>query len=298
MKKYLYLSLMLFTSIILINPQQVLADEETVVEEKASTFKLNVRRIGLELSSNSVSNATAYKNTGSPITDLTADGETVVKGVLDAVAEYNAQKYQWNNGIYMEYAKTTLKPADGGPEVDSETADKILLFTDYAYKMSKYKDMDFGPMAQIEYQTEFTTDDGADRYNVVRGKTGFTLFNGKVIKNLYLVGLGEYEFTYDEPISKFGIEAGGRIEYTLREGVSASMEGYYRYYLSYSEYVPSDLEYDLYLKANLDVDVYQGIKVGPYISYRKAQQRESGSPAGSALGIGLSLSYAKSFDIW
>ena len=105
------------------------------VKVAPSTLKANLRRAALEVSSVNVSNAKAYEN--SPITELSADSQTLIKGVFDFVVEYNQEKLRWNNGLFMEYGKTKIKPA-GEPTETNENSDKILLFTDYAYKAYKY----------------------------------------------------------------------------------------------------------------------------------------------------------------
>ena len=79
------------------------------------------------MSSTSVSNAEEYQN--SPNSQLSADSETLFKGVFDFALEYGQPEYQWNNTVYMEYGKTKLKKADGST-TSSENADKILLTSD------------------------------------------------------------------------------------------------------------------------------------------------------------------------
>lgn len=264
---------------------------------QADTFKLNVRRIGLDISSATVRNAEEYRNTNSPVADLTTDGQTVIKGILDAALEYNTAALRWDNGVYMEYAKTTLKPADGSADTKSETADKILLTSDYAHKMWDAWNMKLGPMVVGEYQTEFVANDGADRMNILRLKSGLTLFDGDIVKNLYVAGIMESDMTYNPGIYKTGGEVGARVEYQVREGVKASFDAYCRRYFTFSSFQEADLKYDLSAKAYLDVELWSGLNVGPYVSYRLAQQRAKGSPSGSNVMIGLSVSYKGLFDI-
>ena len=81
-------------------------------EEAVSPLRANFRRAALDFSSTSVKNARDYQN--SPNSQLSADGETVVKGVFDFVLEYEQPDYQWNNSVFMEYGKTKVRPAVGG----------------------------------------------------------------------------------------------------------------------------------------------------------------------------------------
>lgn len=273
------------------NAQNTQADAAVTVTP--STLKANLRRAALEVSSVNVSNAKAYEN--SPITELSADSQTLIKGVFDFVLEYNQDKLRWNNGLFMEYGKTKIKPADG-PTETNENSDKILLYSDYAYKAYKYDTIYFGPMLNVEYQTEFTRNDDAPRHKALRGKAGITLFDGTIIKDLYIAAVGEYDMTYSEHVSKMAGEIGWRFEYDVREGVKLSTDGYYRDYFSYSEYIGTDLKYDLNAKARMDVKLFGNFTMGPYISYRQGEARET-SLTGRNIGIGISLGYNNVYDL-
>ena len=118
-----------------------------------------------------------------------------------------------------------------------------------------------------------------------------------VIKSLYIVGVYEYDFTYaDEKVSKSAVEAGWRIDYKIREGVKFSSDGYYRKYLSYSEYVGEDLNYDFLAVARLDTNIWGDLTTGPYVKYRRAHSRQAIDYA-SNTSIGVSFSYIHNFDL-
>ena len=259
-------------------------------------WRLNLRRVGLELSSTKVSNAKEYEN--SPVTQLNADNQSLIKGVFDGVLEYENDKYRWDNSLFLNYGRTKIKGhQEGDVSETSENEDKILLSTDYTYKTWKYRGMDLGPFASLAYQTEFTRNEDAPRMKVFRGKSGLKLLSGKVIEELYVAGVGEYDITYSDHVSKFALETGWRLGHVLREGVKFSTDGYFRKYLSYSKYIGTDLEYDLNLTARMDVDITDTLTFGPYISYRLAQSREASSHA-SNLMIGVSLSYKNLFHLF
>ena len=259
-------------------------------------WRLNFRRVGLELSSTKVSNAKEYEN--SPVTQLNADNQSLIKGVFDGVLEYENDKYRWDNSLFLNYGRTKIKGhQEGDVSETSENEDKILLSTDYTYKTWKYRGMDLGPFASLAYQTEFTRNEDAPRMKVFRGKSGLKLLSGKVIEELYVAGVGEYDITYSDHVSKFALETGWRLGHVLREGVKFSTDGYFRKYLSYSKYIGTDLEYDLNLTARMDVDITDTLTFGPYISYRLAQSREASSHA-SNLMIGVSLSYKNLFHLF
>lgn len=264
--------------------------------QKPSELRANFRRIGLELSSTKVSNAKEYEN--SPVTQLNADNQSLIKGVFDFVLEYDNQDMRWDNSLFMNYGRTKIKGHEEGDVSEtSENEDKILLTSDYAYKMWRVNGMDLGPFASIAYQTEFTRNEDAPRMKVFRGKSGLKLFSGKVIKELYVAGVGEYDITYSDHVSKFAAETGWRLEHQLREGVQLSTDGYFRKYFTYSQYIGTDLKYDLNLTARMDVDITETLTFGPYVSYRLAQSREAESHA-SNLMIGVSLAYKNLYQLF
>lgn len=254
----------------------------------------NLKKAAFQVTSTQVNNAEEYRN--SPNSELSGDSETVVKGVFDFSLTQEKENYKWENSLFAEYGKTKLKPVDG-PDVTNETADKILLTTDYSRKMWQYWDAYVGPFANIGYQTEFKPNDGAPRTKIFRGMTGLKMFDGKYIKNLYGALVGEYDFTYSsDKTTKAAYEIGMEAEYPLREGVVFHADTYWRDYFAYSAYNPTDFEYELSAKANMMVDIYEGLQIGPFIQYFRAEDRGS-SKAGASTIIGIEGSYGGSWGL-
>ena len=255
---------------------------------------LDIRRIGLDLSKTDVRHAADY--TDSPIQALKADDQEFIKGVLDTVLEYKVGDLKWDNSLFMEYGRTKLEKYTG-ETVTNENADKILLTSDLAWARWHWGDLKFGPMARAAYETEFQASGDAPRQNVLRASGGLSLFDHPVIKSLYLVGVYEYDFTYsDHKVNKSAVEAGWRLEYEIREGVKLSTNGYYREYLSYSEYVGTDLERDFNAVARMDTNLWGNFTMGPYVQYRRAKSREA-DVYGSNFQIGISFSYIMKYGI-
>lgn len=270
-------------------------ETEAVSVVTAPQWRANMRRLGLQISSTEVDNAGEYQN--SPVSALNSDSQTLINGVFDFVLEHERENMRWDNSVFLNYGKTKIKPYKQ-PKETTENEDEILLTSDYMYKLMKVRDMDFGPFASIAYQTEFTSNDGAPRMKVFRGKAGPKLFSGDIVKELYVAAVGEYDITYsDDRTTKFALETGWRLEYDVREGVKMSTDGYFRKYLAYSEYVGTDLKYDLNLTARMDVDMTTNFTFGPYISYRQAKSREA-QKKGSNFMIGLSLAYKELFHLF
>jgi len=254
-------------------------------------FNLNIRRIGLDWTKTAMKNAEQYQN--SSVAALKASDQENLKGVFDVALEYGFERFKWDNSLFMEYGKQSITNVNGEKTVD-ESADKILFSSDLAYACWDFDSFKLGPIVRGQYETEFQ---GDPRRNVIRPNAGFALFDHDIIKSLYIVGVYEYDFTYaDAKVNKSAVEAGWRIDYKLREGVKFSSDGYYRKYLSYSQYVGEDLEYDFLAVARMDTNVWGDLTMGPYIKYRRAHSRQA-PDYGANTSIGVSFSYIHNFDL-
>lgn len=272
-------------------PGMALADDAVADKGKLT---LAVRRIGLEWSQTDVKNADVYED--SPVSALKADSQTFIKAVFDTALEYSKNRFQWDNSLFMEYGETKLKPVDE-PETVSENADDILLSSNLSYACWEFSGFKFGPTVRAAYDTEFKTADGTPRQNILRTNAGISLFDNEIVKSLYLTGVYEYDFTYaGEENSKLAAEIGWRLEYKIRDGVKLSSNGYYREYLSYSEFVPTDLERDLSAVLRLDTNLWGDLTMGPYVQYRRARARGV-DVYGSNFIMGISFNYIASFGL-
>ena len=277
----------LFLTLALIMPMVAVAEDSP----NETKFNLNVRRLGLDWTKTAMKNADEYQN--SSVAALKASDQENIKGVFDVALEYGFDRFKWDNSLFMEYGKQSITNVDGQKTVD-ESADKILLSSDLAYACWDFDSFKLGPIVRGQYETEFQ---GNPRRNILRPNAGFALFDHDIIKSLYIVGVYEYDFTYaDEKVSKSAVEAGWRIDYKLREGVKFSSDGYYRKYLSYSQYVDEDLEYDFLAVARLDTNIWGDLTMGPYVKYRRAHSRQA-IDYGANTSIGISFSYIHNFDL-
>ena len=264
--------------------------------ENSGELRANFRRVALEMASTEVQNAKYYND--NPNSQLSADSQTMIKGVFDFVLEYEKPDWQWNNSLFAEYGRTKIRPNDGDTTT-SEDADQILLTTEYNRKMWRFEpdNADVGPFASLGYQTEFKANKPAPRQKVFRGKTGVKMFNGDIIKDLYVAAVGEYDMTYsDNRNAKSAYEIGWRTEYAQSEQVKFQFEGYFRDYLTYSEYVSTDLKYELSATARMDVKIRNNLSLAPYVQYFQGEARGVGK-TGSNFMIGLSLAYSDLFKL-
>ena len=262
--------------------------------ETGGNLNLSVRRIGMEWSQTTVRHAADYQD--SPVAVLKADSQDFIKGVFDTALEYNNNRFQWDNSLFMEYGETKLKPYNASPTV-SENSDDILLSSNLSYACWELSGFKFGPTVRGAYDTEFKSDEDTPQQNILRANAGISLFDNKVLKSLYLTGVYEYDFTYaGQQISKIAAEVGWRMEYQVREGVKLSTNGYYREYLSYSGYEADDLERDLSAVLRLDTNLWGNLTMGPYMQYRRARARGA-DLYGSNFIMGISFNYITTFGL-
>ena len=262
------------------------------VSHDDSKLQLSVRRIGLDWSKTQVRNSEEYQD--SPVSALNATSQDYIKGVFDTILEYTKNKFKWDNSLFMEYGKTTLKPYNE-PATTDENADKILYSSDLSYACWDFSGLKFGPTVRAAYETQFADSSESPRQNIIRSSAGISLFDHTIIKSLYLTGIHEYDFTYaGAQNSKIGAEFGWRLEYPVRNGVKFSADGYYREYFAYSRYVSTDLERDLSAVLRLDTNLWGDFTMGPYVQYRLARARGA-EHYGSNLVLGISFNYITKF---
>ncbi|MBO4672525.1 MAG: hypothetical protein J5608_02640 [Alphaproteobacteria bacterium] len=262
---------------------------ETPHEEK---FDLNIRRIGIEWTKTTIDHAGEY--TESPVSAFTASNQDSFVGVFDTALEYGFDRLRWDNSLFMTYGKSTIKPY-GEHSTTDEKADKILFLSDLAYAVWDWDDAKLGPIVRAEYETEFV---GNPRIRkILRPSAGIALFDHKILKTLYVTAVYEDDFTHThDPVSKFAMEAGWRAEYDIREGVKFTSDGYYREYLDYSKYVPTDFRRDLSVNARLDTNLWGDFTFGPYVNYRRALARAA-EHYGANTTVGLSFNYINKFNL-
>ena len=203
----------------------------------------------------------------------------------------------WSNNLLMQYGQVTLKPV-GEEKVKNTSVDKILFTTDYTHKLFKAEDFlggfTFGPFLNAGYQTEFTKDNDAPRYRVLRGKAGMRLFEGKYLKDLYAATVIEYDFTYPEEVTKYAWEAGFRIEQPVNEKSKAVYTAMIRDFFHYSHPSINNLSYEFELDARLNTEIMKDLAIAPFINYYQGKG-VGNDRTGSNLYVGVAISYKKLF---
>ncbi|MGE4385000.1 MAG: hypothetical protein AB7E39_03945 [Endomicrobiaceae bacterium] len=260
-------------------------------------WQFELKRLSLNLTSTEVQNAEIYKINGVSNARLTSDSQTLVQGVFNFAADLFTRKSFWSNTVFAEYGKTYIR-APGKEEVINENADKILITTDYTYRLwninSFLGGFEAGPFINAGYETEFNAQDDSSLKRIIRAMTGAKLFEGKYLKSLYLAAVEEADYTYNPESAKFAVEAGIKVEQPLREGLKILYAGYYRNYISESKERISDLKYETEIDIRLDVMLYKNLSLAPFINYYAAEAKHF-SARGENLYTGISLSYSAFF---
>ncbi len=255
-------------------------------------FDLNIRRIGVDWTKTTIGHAEEYQD--SPVSAFTASSQDSFVGVFDVALEYGFDRLRWDNSLFMTYGKTTIKPYNE-PRTTDEKADKILFTSDLSYACWDWGTVKLGPIVRAEYESEFVGNPHIRK--IARPSAGIALFDHKILKTLYTTAVYENDFTdTHNPVSKFAVETGWRAEYEIREGVHFNSDGYYREYLDYSEYVPTDFKRDLSANARLDTNLWGDFTFGPYVNYRRAKARAA-EHYGSNMTVGLSFNYITKFNL-
>jgi len=263
-------------------------------DAEGNQWNLNLREVSLSYSNTSVGNAREYQD--SPISQFSMDSQYNIVGKFDALLDYTNDIGMWRTNLLLNYGKIKIKPVDE-PSETTESADKIWLSTEYAFKTWQVSDFDVGPFGQLAFQTEFTANQDAPRYKVLSAREGIKAFEGEYLKELYVALVEEYDFTYShDHNTKFAWEVGARLEYPLREGVKLTGTARYTDYFHYSRYVATDLTYDFDVTGKFEVNLTDTIAFAPYASYRRGKARGA-NKAGDNFVIGLSLKYADLFHL-
>ena len=281
--------IILFSALLCLNAN-IFAKENT-----RRGWQLDLQRLGLNLTSTSVTHAQDYANFADA--RLTANNQTTVQGDLNFKAEYFGKHYLWSNGLLAEYGKSTIEQPNG-TKMTTESADRIIVDTAYTLRLWNVENFlggfEAGPYLLAAYETEFNTTGTAPLKKILRGEGGAKLFEGKYLKALYLAALFEEDFTYPEHSAKFGYTAGFDIQIPVREGVKATFKGIWRDYLHESIELPTDLDYSLELDARMEVLVWKNLSVAPFINYFTAQGKYVAA-RGQNVYVGVAVSFSKLF---
>lgn len=249
----------------------------------------NFKRAGLDLGTSKVSNYREYED--SPNTEINQNTQGVLKGVFEFALEYEQPKYRFDNMLYAEYGKSRIHGNRGNKKY-TENADKLLLTSEYIYKIWHFANKgDLGPLANVAYQTEFTSDSQAKRQQVARAMQGLKMVNGvRHLTDFHLAMVEEFDLTYARAETKTAGQIGFTYKYPFAGKYRFEFESYYRRYLGYSHYEATDFRYEFSAIGKLNIMVAQKFFVEPYVSYFRAEDRKH-NKSGANLMFGVAVAF-------
>ncbi|PAF46814.1 hypothetical protein BKH46_06255 [Helicobacter sp. 12S02634-8] len=257
-------------------------------------WQLELKRISLNFSSTSLKNQNLYSSFSNSRIRGTSQIVTQTFGEFDA--NFYAKNFVIFNSLLAEYGRNIISPQKGG-KIDNKTLDRILLSTDYTQRIWKFESLggfELGPYAQLSYRTEFTPQPGLNRIKILRFSSGFKIFEGKYVKNLYANLFGEEDFTYAKFAESLGVQMGFDIEQKVREGVDFTYHMDFKNYLL-NNYPPShNPQYELEFEARMNTNLYKNFSISPFVSFYMLKGRYF-KEIGTNIFIGVSISYNQIF---
>ena len=256
---------------------------------EVSGLYANFKRAGLDLGTAKVSNYRDYAD--SPNTEINQNTQGVLKGVFDFALEYEQPRYRFDNMVYAEYGRSKIH-GNKGRKGYTENADNLLLTSEYIYKIWHFSNQaDLGPLANLAYQTEFTTDSQAKRRKLLRSMQGIKMINGvSGLTDFHLALVEEFDLTYAHNNTKTAWQIGFTYKYPFADKYRFEFESYYRDYLGYSRYEATDFRHEFSAIAKLNIAVAPKFFVEPYVSYFRAEDREH-NKSGANLMFGVAVAF-------
>ncbi|RDU65651.1 hypothetical protein [Helicobacter sp. MIT 14-3879] len=255
-------------------------------------LKIDIRRISLDFSNTSINVTQEYIDDN--INQFNSDSSTIVGFNADLALDYNFTNSRFSNRLLMEYGLILLRPRNA-PRTKTETSDNIVFTIGYTRKSFMLKNGFVGPFVDGEYQTEFTRNSNGTKNQALRYKAGIRMLDGKYIDELYLAGVGEIDFSLKPSSIRGAIETGIRAKNPITDNIGVVYQAFWRQYIGYTNFRSSDLEYNANFGVRLDVSIYEGFALSPFVSARFAKIKGSTKHA-SNITTGVALLFSSSIN--
>ncbi|MDD2774282.1 MAG: hypothetical protein PHP45_11385, partial [Elusimicrobiales bacterium] len=262
-----------------------------------TVWRLNLRDISLQFADTQVENAQFYS--GFSNAQLASQSQVLTQGSLKFYSELYHGRMILTNGLALDYGRVTLQPLNQD-SIINETVDTILLENEYLYGgyhfTRPFGPIVLGPFANVAYDTEFTPQPASPKRKIVRGKGGIKLFEGSVLKEFYLAGVTERDYTYtDNYKTHYAWETGAAFKLDLWKGHTVlAGSGYFRNFARTESDGPTDLLTELKLDLKLNAALGPTMTIGPYLSFYRVEGKFTSFPATNIL-IGVTLNYSRLF---
>lgn len=260
-------------------------------------LKVDIRRISLDFSSTNINVSDEYRDL--QVNQFNRDNSIIANFNADLGLEYNFEHSRLYTNFVSKYGTIILTP-NNKPSTRTETADDIVFNIGYTRKALQLDEGFIGPFIDGEYQTEFTRNVDSKknllpRNQVLRYKGGIKMSDTKYIDDIYLAGVGEFDFSYLPNNIKGAIETGIRAKTLITDDIKVVYQGFYRQYIGLNIPRQSDLLYNVNLTIRLDVGVYKGFALSPFVSAVFAKIKAA-DKSGSNITTGIALLYSSSIN--
>lgn len=260
-------------------------------------LKVDIRRISLDFSSTNINVSDEYRDL--QVNQFNVDNSIIANFNADLSLEYNFENSRLSTNFMSKYGIVVLTP-NNKPSTKTETADDIVFNVGYTRKAIQLNQGFIGPFIDGEYQTEFSRNLDSKkrllpRNQVLRYKGGIRMLDSKYIDEIYLAGVGEFDFSYSPNNIKGAIETGIRAKTLITDDIKLIYQGFYRQYIGFNIPRETDLLYNINLTMRLDVGVYKGFALSPFVSAMFAKIKAAGK-SGNNITTGVALLYSSSIN--
>lgn len=148
-----------------------------------------------------------------------------------------------------------------------------------------------GPFLTAEYETEFEAENYDHRKKIYRGKTGWKMFDGKILKEAYAAADIERKEYPGDPYTHYLVEAYAKGEYDIpHTNLKLAANVLYRRYMPCHDDNLTNLRQRLEVNATLYTEIYKNLGMGFYSKWIYATGAKLGGYADS-FTFGGTLSY-------
>ena len=148
-----------------------------------------------------------------------------------------------------------------------------------------------GPFLTAEYETEFEAENYDHRKKIYRGKTGWKMFDGKILKEAYAAADIERKEYPGDPYTHYLVEAFAKGEYDIpHTNLKFEASALYRRYMPCHDDNSTNLRQRLEVNAVLSTEIYKNLGMGFYTQWIYATGAKLGGYADS-FTFGGTLSY-------
>lgn len=198
-------------------------------------------------------------------------GQLTARAELDVHSVMRWQRMHWDTGIGIDYGRVLIRPTSG-ETITNETADQLLLTTDFGYRAAYVpiagKKHSVGPFLRLAYDTEFSAPTGIRSRKSFFIKPGVQLYDGRYLERIFANAIIEADLADGSPNTEYGYELGARVTVPLmKNGLRWHLDANYVDFALSDNDTADDLRRTLDLQTSLSVPVWGNLRLRPYFKY-------------------------------